>query len=134
MPDDRYHKQYKYYDSRRFSIVRYGDQKELHVVEHIHFHGWPGTSLPKQETMEEFLNIMHDAAIFVTDSHNEVTAADARHSLTCAPQRLLVHGKGGTGRTGTTIALINLFILMIKQRFAQDIKLSPFSVVRRLKE
>jgi len=49
-----------------------------------------------------------------------------------------VHCRAGIGRTGTTIALVNSLITM-KHQLAQgvakaDLLVSPFSIVRRLRE
>jgi len=55
------------------------------------------------------------------------------------PRRLLVHCRAGIGRTGTTIALINM-VLQLNAQIAAGTKdpsklmLSPFSTVRQLRE
>ena len=55
MPDDRYYTKNKFFERRRFSIVRYNDQEVLHVCEHIHFTGWPRKKLPSKESIEEYV-------------------------------------------------------------------------------
>ena len=57
MPDDRYYTKEKYFERRRFSIVRVHDGTPLHVVEHIHFTAWE-KKLPAKESTEEFVKII----------------------------------------------------------------------------
>lgn len=57
MPDDKYYTKNKFYERRRFSIVRYSDQKCLHVVEHIHFTGYHTKNVPTKESTKELVEI-----------------------------------------------------------------------------
>ena len=58
---------------------------------------------------------------------------------TGSPRRLLVHCRAGIGRTGTTIALINM-VCQLKSQIASGVTdpsklmLSPFSTIRQLRE
>jgi len=62
-----------------------------------------------------------EAADFVIDNH-------AKQS----PEKLVVHCLAGIGRTGTTIALVNMVIQL--KLMGQNAQISPFSTVRQLRE
>ena len=59
-------------------------------------------------------------------------------SLSGKPERVMMHCLAGRGRTGTAIAIVNAMIAlkaqMIKNVTIDDLQLSVFSIVRRLRE
>ena len=64
---------------------------------HTHFTSWPDFDVPTQASRHEFSTLINECADFVMKDKNPV-------------ERLVVHCKAGIGRTGTTIALVNLEI------------------------
>jgi len=67
-----------------------------------------GETNPRQDVLPDLLNLVKNCANFVKgafESHQENYMQGKKN-----PAKLLVHCKEGTGRTGTMIALINLYI------------------------
>lgn len=119
--------------TRHFMVTRDGEEFGL-KVEHTHFTSWPDWETPYDESMVAFRQIIDSSANFVTASYT-----DYKKNPDAEPKRLVVHCRAGIGRTGTTIACINLVIQIQKQRLLgnlvrSSIMVSPFSTVRQLRE
>ena len=71
------------------------------MLTHVHFTGWPDWETPVGDSQTEFRNVIESGAEFVEKQH---------HLPDADREKLLVHCRAGIGRTGTTIALINLVL------------------------
>lgn len=83
--------------------------------------------------MAAYQDLIKNTATYVDEIYGEYKQNAA--SKTFNPRRLLVHCRAGIGRTGTTIALINLVIQLNAQIKAgivspKKLMISPFSTVR----
>ena len=70
-------------------------------VQHCHFKSWEDFVVPTDDSLQAFEQLVNDTADFVIKCHENMVKGEPE-------ERLLVHCKAGIGRTGTTIALINL--------------------------
>lgn len=88
----------------------------------MHYIGWPDHGVPTGDSIEDFKLMLEDFINLVLNS-----ALD---------EKAIVHCSAGIGRTGTTIALLQLIINTCAQKNNKvtDPLVSVFSVVRRLRE
>lgn len=90
-------------------------------VRQLHYIGWPDHGVPTEKP-DDFEYLLGELISMMLNSTKS--------------QKAVVHCSAGIGRTGTTIALAHLLILIESQRNSgvKDPKFSIFSVVRRLRE
>ena len=88
-------------------------------VTHYHFVSWKDFGVPTGNSLTAFQELIKDTRVFLQQAH-----------CSNSQDKLVVHCKAGIGRTGTTIALINAAITLNET----GDKVSPFSIVRRLRE
>ena len=104
----------------------------IHECEHYHFMTWGSESTPRSATLPDLLNLVRNCAKFVSDAYESLQ--ENYQTGKSNPAKLLVHCHEGTGRTGTFIALVNMYIQLTAQKKCKTMQLSPFSIVRRLRE
>ena len=87
-------------------------------VDHYHFQGWPDYGLPSD--FSEFKHLV------------DITT----ESLLRRENKVLIHCRGGFGRTGTTIAIVNALLSIKTQQKAgiEDPLLSIYSIVKQLRQ
>lgn len=91
-------------------VVSNDDDPSLqHHVEHVHFTSWPDWETPTADSLVGFRELIDETALYVTECYDEM-----KENPLADPKRLVVHCKAGIGRTGTTIALINMVIQIQK--------------------
>jgi protein tyrosine phosphatase len=71
-----------------------------HPVTLYHFEGWPDGNPPSGDSLDELKNIIEKAGEHVKQHRGET--------------KFLVHCHAGLGRTGTTLALIQLYITVME--------------------
>jgi len=96
------------YIYRRFKIERKHDKKVIHQLEHYHFLSWGADANPKSDVLPDLCSVVKNCAQFVQGAFESLQENYQLGKKN--PAKLLVHCKEGTGRTGTMIALINLYI------------------------
>lgn len=86
----------------------------------LHYTGWPDHDVPSGKAMEEFGKTIDYFIDWTLKSKNE--------------EKAVVHCSAGIGRTGTTIAIVNLAVKIMSQLAngtrIEDAKFSIFSTVR----
>ena len=103
--------------TRKFALVRNSDGQVMIQTEHYHFTSWTDHEAPQDESMESFIKLVKKGATYVGDSFGSLSAPEQARQ---EPKRLLVHCRAGVGRTGTTIAAVNMLLQLKKQR--QDLR------------
>lgn len=93
-----------------------------HYVLQIHYQAWPDHGVPSGKSVNQFKMMLDKFIDWNLKSDSS--------------QKAIVHCSAGIGRTGTTVSLMDLIITICAQRNMgiQDPELSPFQVVRRLRE
>lgn len=90
-------------ETRELVILDAKTNKVVHKVQHQHFRSWPDFGVPADDSLKAYKNMINNAALFMMDTHK-----NHLEKPTSQPERLLVHCKAGIGRTGTTVALVNI--------------------------
>lgn len=102
---------------RKFIVSKNNVQKE---VKQLHYVGWPDKGVPEAEGVFDAFEKM----ISIVTNENEGSP-------------VVIHCSAGVGRTGTFVALYNLYheiLNQIKDDTKKEIKFSVFSIVRKIKE
>lgn len=119
-------------DERRLTVTEKVTGKSR-TITHTHFKGWPDFEAIVQESEPQFRKLVAEHVDFVLEQVG-VLMSDTPEKA----QKLLVHCLAGRGRTGTIISIINALVSIKAQLAAgidlADVKLSIFSIVRRLRE
>jgi len=109
--------------------VRNFQTNEERKLTHIHFIGWEDLDTPDQALMGQFADVIIQNAEFVIAQQNALKQGEEA-------SKLLVHCRGGMGRTGTALAMTNLAIQIVSasaNNQMDTLKLSPFAVVHKLR-
>lgn len=129
----------------RFLEVRDNESGQvLHTLRHVHFFSWPDLGVPLATTVPSLMDFVEECADQLIDvAHSPQVEQES--------EKMLVHCLKGQGRTGTMLALINAVItikhqvrdlrakgfqvsIANKQAMEEEIKISMFSIVRRLRQ
>ena len=105
---------------RKFKLINVKKENNFKEITQLHFIGWPDAGVPKSElTYDTFLE-MFDV---VKKNKKDLP--------------MVVHCSAGVGRTGTFIAMYNLYNEILQQiddLSKKDIEFSIFNLVRKMKE
>ena len=105
---------------RKFKLTNINNENNPKEIIQLHFTGWPDAGIPKIDlTYQTFLEM------FVVVKKNKNTFP------------MVVHCSAGVGRTGTFIAMYNLYNEILQQiddLTKKEIEFSIFNLVRKMKE
>ena len=121
---------------RKLQIMK--GEEELHTCTHYHFKSWEDFETPNESSFQILKELLELTADHVIQSYTNMINSQEE------PERVLLHCMAGLGRTGTFISLLQAVISIKVQKTqiegegteatAENIKVCPFSIVRKLRE